>query len=141
MGDLFFILHDWLFTEQYLKASLLMPIALELFEQESDTEKKKKQAKRIILVVRVLFYSMTSVWFVFSAISGNLSVRVFIALIFIYITVVFMVSLFKIRSLINRVNTCRTLQTNHRLLNLNLVTSAAEGLFYGASFILSVVLT
>ena len=34
LGDFVFIIHDWLFTEQYLSASLMMPIAIDMFEKE-----------------------------------------------------------------------------------------------------------
>jgi len=36
IGDLFFILHDWLFAIQFLDASLRMPIAINIFTRETD---------------------------------------------------------------------------------------------------------
>ena len=33
-GDLAFIFHDWLFTEQVMMASLNMPIAMKLFNED-----------------------------------------------------------------------------------------------------------
>ena len=34
LGDLFFLFHDWMFTEQYIAASLNLPIIIKIFEQD-----------------------------------------------------------------------------------------------------------
>ena len=34
VGDTFFVIHDWLFTEQFLKTSLLLPVAFGYYDQE-----------------------------------------------------------------------------------------------------------
>ena len=100
MGDLFFILHDWVFTEQYLSASLLMPIAITMIEGESDTEKEKKRARLIVIICQIIFYSMTIAWFTLSVITGNFIWRFSINVVFFFLTIVFLVSLFRIRKMI-----------------------------------------
>lgn len=137
LGDLFFILHDWIFTQQYLSASLLMPIAITMIDGESDTEKQKVRAKRIVVTLQVIFYTMTLAWFILSVLSGSLIIRFSINIVFIFLTLVFLVSLYRIKSLIQKVNNVKHFETNHRLLNLNLVTFIVEGFTYGTVFILS----
>ena len=49
-GDLFFILHDWLFISQYLQASLTLPIFIEFFDKEGkeiEARRKKERANFI----------------------------------------------------------------------------------------------
>ena len=38
VGDLFYLLHLWLFTEQYLSASFTMPVAIALMTNAVDDE-------------------------------------------------------------------------------------------------------
>ena len=40
-ADLLFIIHDWLFIEQILVASLMMPIALNTFSEDAEEAKLK----------------------------------------------------------------------------------------------------
>ena len=40
-ADFFFVIHDWLFIQEYLQASLFLPIAISYFDIGSEVEKKK----------------------------------------------------------------------------------------------------
>ena len=81
-GDLIFIIHDWFFSVEIMMASLTMPIAIKLFNEEvgddidSDTTrdtdyfKDKQRVKHIKWLVNVAFYVLTVIWFIGSAITG-----------------------------------------------------------------------
>ena len=36
IGDTLFVIHDWLFTEQFLKTSLLLPVAFGNYDQDDE---------------------------------------------------------------------------------------------------------
>ena len=45
IADLCFILHDWIFTEEFLSASLRMPIAISMFKGKGEEQELKTQEK------------------------------------------------------------------------------------------------
>ena len=105
VGDLFFVIHDWLFTEEILRASLMMPIAIQMMYSEEDVRKKAMlRAERIVLACRIIFYSLTASWFLLSVITGEFLWRMSINLLFLYVTAFFLVSLCKIRSMIQNID-------------------------------------
>ena len=109
MGDAFYAIHDWLFIEQFLFASLAMPIAVNMVGCDEDQlEEKKTRAKKITLVARYSFYALLFAWFLLSSISGQFLYRMSINLIFFYQTVVFTLSLCAIKRLIYQIDTGAT---------------------------------
>ena len=104
------LVHDWIFTEQYLTASLMMPLAVNVFDQDEDDkeateyERQKKRAKLKSSVISFIFMLLTALWFGFSVITGDFETRMSINIVLIYMTVVFLVSLWRIRSLIKSLN-------------------------------------
>ena len=84
---------------------------------------------------------MTIAWFTLSVITGNFIWRFSINVVFFFLTIVFLVSLFRIRKMIKKINTVKRFETNRRLLNLNLITFFVEGVTYGISFMLAIMET
>ena len=71
-----------------------------------------------MLGARVSFYSLTAVWFVASIVTGSFSVRSGVNVMFAFITVVLMVSLTKIKRLIEKANnTVQDFKPDHLLFN------------------------
>ena len=77
-----------------------MPIAITMIEGESDTERQKAKARLIVLFLNVVFYALTFTWFFLSAFTGNFIIRFSISMMFCFLTVVFLISLLRIKSLI-----------------------------------------
>ena len=79
-GDLAFIFHDWLFTEQVMMASLNMPIAIKLFNEDVEDNlgddddgtrgsiysKDKRRVNRIKWLANLTMCAMTLVWYILS---------------------------------------------------------------------------
>ena len=84
---------------------------------------------------------MTIAWFTLSVTTGNFIWRFSINVVFFFLTIVFLVSLFRIRKMIQKINTVKRFETNRRLLNLNLITFFIEGVTYGISFMLAIMET
>lgn len=99
VGDALFVIHDWLFTEQFFFASLAMPIAVNVFNLgEEEVRERKARAKRLTIVARYSFYLLLLSWFLVSTITGKFLYRMSINIIFFYITLVFTLSLCRIKS-------------------------------------------
>ena len=63
-GDFLFLMHDWLFTEQYLSASLLMPIAVNVANEAQEAlDLLRKRAKKVVVYLNVVFYTLTLAWY------------------------------------------------------------------------------
>ena len=80
-GDLAFIIHDWLFTEQIMMASFNMPIAIKLFNEDLGDDsgnydecenrssvyfKDKRRVKNIKWLANLSMYTITLVWYILS---------------------------------------------------------------------------
>ena len=108
LGDFWFIIHDWIFTEQYLSASLMMPAAIKMFEQEGSLkvnfEREKKKALVWIRLLNVTFYLLTISWLIVTSITGNFLWRMAISMVFLFVTIVFLKSLCSIRRLLKHKN-------------------------------------
>ena len=114
-----------------------MPIAITMFKgrgEVADLIAQENRAHRITLILKIIFLAMTSGWLIASVITGDKNWRLSISIVFCYQTIVFLVSLLKIRSLISEVKTPDQFKPNHCLLILNLLTFIFEALTYGASF-------
>ena len=74
-GDLFLIVHDWLFTYRILEASLMMPIVMSrVNDSKGDVEQRKtKQVRCWLHLTNGGFFIGAFAWFLVSAISGMLS--------------------------------------------------------------------
>ena len=70
-GDAFFILHDWIFTEQIFNVSISIPIVINMFKTEEDLKADAEKALRTRWIVNIVFYLFTFAWFVISATTGK----------------------------------------------------------------------
>ena len=74
IGDYFFMMHDWIFISQYLRASLLMPIVIDERSNDLDKEKlaiQKQRAKMIPIYADIGFYILSAAWLVVSVYTGS----------------------------------------------------------------------
>ena len=145
IGDSAFIIHDWLFTLETMMASLQMPIAIKLFnvenegdfESESDSEflREKRRVRNIKWLANLVFCMITIAWFTVSTMTGSFVWRMSIDMVWLYITTVYIVSLLKIRKMINKVNKTERLKPNHDLMRVNLASFVYEWIIYLNVFI------
>ena len=120
----------------------MMPLAINLFDQEGDQQvleyqRQKTSAQNKCKFVSFTFVAMTSVWFLASLITGNFVWRMTINLVLFYMTIVFLFSLWRIRSLIKKLNKDTSFKPNTALLNLNLVTFAMESIVFAVLGVLA----
>ena len=97
VGCTLFVLHDWLLTEQFLTASLTMPIAIAMIHKGTDPTEEKRKANIKLRIFQVFFYLLLVPWFVISAYYGDFVIREMISVIFLYIAVVFCLSLLSLK--------------------------------------------
>ena len=93
---------DWLFFEQYLSAGLVMPIAMDIYSDESSYVQRQKRAKRIKIAARMVFYVVLISWFSVTVWSGNFIVRLSMTGIYVYICTVYLISLRSINKALQR---------------------------------------
>ena len=117
VGDLLFLIHDWLFTEQFVSAALFLPIILENFSrgiyQSSDTttsetsslsaDPREKVARRKLWGLITLAYTAIAAWTIASLIIGTLFVRMSLWMVQTLQTLIFAVSLYYLRKLIAKI--------------------------------------
>ena len=73
-----------------------MPVVVNIFIDMDEHAKKKKNAKRVIVVLRIMFYLSLAAWFAISLISGNDFIRRSSSLIYFFICTLYLWSLFQI---------------------------------------------
>ena len=73
-----------------------MPVVVNIFIDMDEHAKKKKSAKRVIVVLRITFCLTLTGWFVTSIISGNNFIRRSSSLIYFFICTLYLWSLFQI---------------------------------------------
>ena len=71
-----------------------MPVVVNIFIDTEEHAKKKKSAKRVIVVLRIMFYLSVAVWFVVSLVTGNDFIRRSSSLIYFFICTLYLWSLF-----------------------------------------------
>ena len=103
------LIHDWLFLEQYLSASLMMPIAIEMFRGHDNNnveslKKEKLKARKTVLFANITFYIGAVGWLVVSTATGKFVWRMSIEAIYVLETIVFLWSFGKIQKFIKKVN-------------------------------------
>lgn len=91
--DLFCIMYDWIFFEQYITTGILMPAVANIFINIEQNEKKKIQAKRVIWLLRISFYLILLVWFIISAASGSVYIRRSNSVLYVVICMLYLWSL------------------------------------------------
>ena len=121
-----------------MKASVLLPVALSLLDENQDSEQLKKEAYKLIRTLQITFYVLVITWFVICLVTGEFIWRMASSVLYLYLMIVFMFSLIKIRNLIDKVNSKDYFKTNNSLLNLNLITFGSVALTFGISFFLSI---
>ena len=121
-----------------MKASVLLPVALSLLDENQDSEQLKKEAYKLIRTLKITFYVLTITWFVICLVTGEFIWRMASSVLYLYLMIVFMFSLINIRNLIDKVNSKDYFKTNNSLLNLNLITFGSVALTFGISFFLSI---
>ena len=138
VGDLMMLIHDWLFLEQYLEASLMMPIALKMFRDfgSTDLTDEKVRARKIVFIVSVAFYTITFAWFATSAATGSAFVRLTMEIIFILETILFLWSFLRIQKLIKRENVGGSFIPKKNLMIVHLIVFISEVLIVGTTFVL-----
>ena len=91
--DLFCIMYDWIFFEQYITTGILMPTVVNIFINIEENEKKKLLAKRVILGLRISFYLILLTWFIISCVTGNVFIRRSNSVLYIVICMLYLWSL------------------------------------------------
>ena len=122
-----------------MKASVLLPVALSLLDENQDSEQLKKEAYKLIRTLQITFYVLVITWFVICLVTGEFIWRMASSVLYLYLMIVFMFSLNNIRNLIDKVNSKDYFKTNNSLLNLNLITFGSVALTFGISFFLSII--
>ena len=104
-GDFVFLLHDWLFTEQYLAASLLMPIAVNVANEAQEAlDLQRKRAKQVIVYLNVVFYTLTLAWYGLCIWNGSVLSRLANNVIFAAVILVVSYALIRLKRLISTTN-------------------------------------
>ena len=98
------LVHDWVFLEQYLAASLTMPIAVSIFRGATDISPQMKRVKTVMLYANVAFYTVTLGWFLVSVITTKFFWRMSMDVITLTIASVFLTSFYQIGKVIRREN-------------------------------------
>ena len=145
IGDLAFIIHDWLFTLETMMASLQMPIAIKLFNEDYERESladanfsmEMRRVRNIKWLANLTFCMIAVAWFTVSTVTGMFVWRMSIDMVWLYITTVYIASLLKIRKMINKVNKTERLRPNHDLMRMNLATFIFEWLVYLNVFVVA----
>ena len=91
--DLFCIMYDWIFFEQYITTGILMPTVVNIFIDIAENERKKLLAKRVILGLRITFYLILLTWFIISSVTGNVFIRRSNSVLYIVICMLYLWSL------------------------------------------------
>ena len=134
-ADLFFVIHDWMFTVEIMMASLTMPVVIKFFdegnvadddEQDAQYQKSMRRVNCIKWSANSTFYALITGWYVVSLIEGLFIWRMSVNLLYFFITTVFLVALLSIRRMITAVNTNERLKPNKSLMTINLVTFSFE---------------
>ena len=71
-----------------------MPVVVNIFIDMDEHAKKKKRAKRVIVVLRIIFGLSVITWFVVSLITGNDFIRRSSSIIYFFICTLYLWSLF-----------------------------------------------
>ena len=111
-----------------------MPIAIGMIHKGTDPTEAKRKVNIQLRLLQILFYALLITWFTLSAYYGDFVVRESCSVIFLYITVVFCLSLLSLRKQILSQKVQITHDVNFRLLYLNLVAFALSFLFSGTEF-------
>ena len=130
VADLFFILHDWVFTEQIFHASLTIPIVICLYKDVQRLQADAKVAMKIRYAVNITFYLLTLTWFLISLINGKFIWRMAVSTLFFIEGLVFLVSLMLIRGYIQKVNSRKQFKPNNCLMYVNLLMIGLEWFFF-----------
>ena len=91
--DLFCIMYDWIFFEQYITTGILMPTVVNIFIDIAENERKKLLAKRVILGLRITFYLILLTWFIISSVTGDVFIRRSNSVLYIVICMLYLWSL------------------------------------------------
>ena len=89
--------------------------------------------------MKYICYSIALIWFTASCITGSFLVRMGVSFVFFYVSVVFLVSILRIRQTLARVKPAVDVQTNKILINLSLVTFFGEAVIFFVLFTLSLI--
>ena len=139
IGDCFADLHDWIFTEQYLDASLNLPIIIKLFGEESsekDFQQLKAEAKMKVRLFAFIFYGYLFVWAIVSVSQKRMIIRMQHLWTPLYQVVLIFYSLRKLRALIIEISV-----PGHKPVKPNTLTITLTVAIYLAKSILGVVQT
>ena len=95
-------LFDWVFIEQFLSAGILMPIALDLMNDDEMFQEKGKRAKKFLFGLKIGFYTTMVFWFIISVYTGNVYVRLLNILAQVILLSAFIWSLSSIKKQFNK---------------------------------------
>lgn len=121
LGDFFFLIHDWLFTEQFINVSLIVPIAVRAINNNEDPSRAKEKATKFIATCSAVFYVLLVGWFILSAVNGSFFVRQTYNVVMVYMAVVFVMSMFRIRGMFFEDSSLGQLKRKENLMNFHLV--------------------
>ena len=122
IGDVGFVIHDWIFAEAHLAASLFLPIALDSISNQENSidqlDNRNKSAKRWLLAYNVVCFLMTIIWFTLSVYSGKFSWRMSYTYVLLFITLILIWSIRSIRKIIAATNKSMKISSNNFLVNI-----------------------
>ena len=111
VGDVGLFMNVWIFTRQYIEASINLPIIITMFDEDSielDKSEKfgqvKKRAKTKVRIFDTIFGLMILTWFIASLTTGLLAVRSQGNWLLAYQVIIMLWSMCKLMSLIKRIS-------------------------------------
>lgn len=140
LADVFYIMHDWLLTEQLMMMSLTLPIATN-FYKANDLEtlnKSRESAKKIRIITNIIIYSLIIIWFTGSLVTNLFIWRMGISFVIAYQIGIFVVSLMSLRNIIGRLVNKEQFKINSWSLYTLLISSAITFAFCFALFTVSI---
>ena len=111
--NIFLLLYDWLFVEQYLSAALMLPIALEGGKNEKELSTMKRRVKLFLNIISGGFYLVIVVYAIASIATGDIFIRFQNSIIEALVIVIFILSLCKIQSQLGKIGQNHGRQTEH----------------------------
>ena len=97
IADTLYFFFDWQFFQQYLSASLLLPVVLDHTLGREELKSRTARALSTKLLITAVVFSALLAWFICSVVFNMIVVRVSITVIQTVVTVIFISSLYSIK--------------------------------------------
>ena len=148
IADLCLVINQWIFLEQFLSASFMLPIAIESLSisittsaEVSETRIKNNKdaivkAKCRICVAKTVFYAVTITWCLTSSFSGSYKLRFAILVIYLFMAAIFIWSVLRIQKVIKENATAHKYFPKQWLINTNLIIYAVFSIFWTFCYVM-----